>query len=332
MSELVPIGEHAESDVVVAKLHVARRALTQARTIQESKKVADISKALGIYSRQQQLGKELEQEAKAIFLEAMRRCGEMLLETDRHEGGRPKITGSDLVPVSAPPTLKDMTLSKKESALAQKLAALPSEMFEQIKSGAIKITEAFRRILASKTEELRLVEPTGKYRVIYADPPWSYGNTMPEGTTEQRDHYPVMSLADICAEPVKNQYAEDNAVLFLWVTSPILEESFQVIEAWGFKYKASFVWDKIKHNMGHYNSVRHELLLIATRGSCQPDQRKLFDSVVSIERQEHSRKPEFFYEIIETLYPIGKRLEMYRRGAPRAGWDAYGYEAEYAAA
>src|SRR5262252_2890357 len=111
--------------------------------------------------------------------------------------------------------------------------------------------------------------PTEKYRVIYSDPPWSYGNTQPDYHPEQRDHYPVMELKDICALPVA-EWVEDNAVLFLWATSPILEEAFQVVHAWGFKYKASFVWDKIKHNMGHYNSVRHEFLLICVRGSCQP--------------------------------------------------------------
>jgi hypothetical protein len=128
-----------------------------------------------------------------------------------------------------------------------------------------------------------------KYRVIYADPPWSYGDKQNiEGLGGAVKHYPTMPLQDICALPVP---AADNAVLFLWVTSPLLEDSFKVINAWGFKYKSSFVWDKVAHNMGHYNSVRHEFLLIATRGSCTPDVPKLLDSVVSIERTEHSRKP-----------------------------------------
>ena len=162
------------------------------------------------------------------------------------------------------------------------------------------------------------------YRVIYADPPWTYGNTQPDYHTEQRDHYPLMSMADICAMPI-SKIAEDNAVLFLWVTSPILEESFQVIRAWGFEYKTSFVWDKIKHNMGHYNSVRHEFLLVCVRGSCPPDVPKLFDSVQSIERTEHSVKPEEFRGIIDTIYPHGKRIELFARKRAE-GWDAYGYE------
>jgi N6-adenosine-specific RNA methylase IME4 len=129
-----------------------------------------------------------------------------------------------------------------------------------------------------------------------------------------------MPLQDICALPVP---AADNAVLFLWVTSPLLEDSFKVINAWGFKYKSSFVWDKVAHNMGHYNSVRHEFLLIATRGSCTPDVPKLLDSVVSIERTEHSRKPKEFREMIDTLYPVGDRLEMFAREASE-GWDVWG--------
>jgi N6-adenosine-specific RNA methylase IME4 len=169
-------------------------------------------------------------------------------------------------------------------------------------------------------------EPTEKVRIVYADPPWSYGNVMPDGTSEPRDHYPVMDLKAICAIPVR-EWVADDAVLFLWVTAPILEESFQVVRAWGFEYKASFVWDKIKHNMGHYNSVRHEILLICTRGSCQPDKQQLFDSVQSIERGKHSQKPIEFYDIIETLYTHGRKLEMFARAA-RDGWDVYGHLAE----
>jgi N6-adenosine-specific RNA methylase IME4 len=117
-----------------------------------------------------------------------------------------------------------------------------------------------------------------------------------------------------------------DAVLFLWVTSPLLEECFPVIKAWGFKYKTSFVWDKIRHNYGHYNSVRHELLLVCTRGSCTPDVQKLFDSVQSIERTDkHSEKPEEFRTIIETLYPHGKRIELFARTVSN-GWDTWGNE------
>ena len=135
-----------------------------------------------------------------------------------------------------------------------------------------------------------------------------------------------MSLDDICALPVK-ECVGDDAVLFLWATSPMLMDAGRVIEAWGFRYKTSFVWDKVRHNLGFYNSVRHEFLLIATRGSCTPDVKRLIDSVQVIERSNrHSEKPEEFRKIIETLYTHGAKVELFARKQSE-GWTAWGNQA-----
>jgi N6-adenosine-specific RNA methylase IME4 len=169
--------------------------------------------------------------------------------------------------------------------------------------------------------------PESKYRVIYADPPWSYAtpqHSQSAQATRLDNHYQSMSMAELCDLPIHG-ISQPDAVLFIWVTSPLLFQSLQVISAWGFTYKASFVWDKVKHNVGHYNSVRHELLLICTKGSCLPDSNKLTDSVQSIERTGHSTKPEEFRDIIDTLYPHGKRIELFARKETK-GWDTYGNE------
>lgn len=167
--------------------------------------------------------------------------------------------------------------------------------------------------------------PKGKYRIIYADPPWKYNDKQETNLLGGViKHYPTMTINELCN--IKLPEIEDNAVLFLWTTSPLLEESFEIINAWGFKYKSSFIWDKIKHNMGHYNSVRHEFLLIAIKGSCQPDVKKLFDSVQTIERtKKHSEKPEKFREIIDTIYPNGNRIELFARNK-HDKWDTFGNE------
>lgn len=166
-----------------------------------------------------------------------------------------------------------------------------------------------------------------KYNIIYADPPWSYGdkqNSSCRGGAIK--HYQTMKTSEICLLPIKN-IIKENSVLFLWVTSPLLEECFEVIKSWGFKYKASFVWDKVLHNMGHYNSVRHEFLLICTKGSFTPQVKKLFNSVQRIERtKKHSQKPEEFRNIIDTLYPTGERIELFARQYAD-GWDRWGLEA-----
>jgi len=228
-------------------------------------------------------------------------------------------------------TLSDVGINKTDSPKFRLFARLSENKFDsyinETKEQGKELTSAGLYRIALKDsipENEEPSKPTGKYRVIYADPPWKYSNVMPDYFIEQAHHYKTMSLTDIC-NFFAMDIAEDNAVLFLWTTSPILEDAFKVINAWGFHYKASFIWDKVKHNMGHYNSVRHEFLLIATRGSCQPDVKELFDSVQTIEREDHSKKPDKFRDIIETLYPNGKRIQLWAR-TPYEGWDNYGNE------
>ena len=186
--------------------------------------------------------------------------------------------------------------------------------------------------------------PDGKWSVIYADPPWKYDSGEQHSTEDQATvitdsvpddivhteasavHYKPKTIKELCEMDIKSM-AADNAVMFFWVTSPLLAECFEVITAWGFTYKTSFVWDKIAHNVGHYNSVRHELLLICTRGSFKPTMEpvKLVDSVQSIERTEHSKKPGEFRQIIEMLYPDEKYIELFAR-EHADGWDVWGDE------
>ena len=75
---------------------------------------------------------------------------------------------------------------------------------------------------------------TKQYGIIYADPPWHYDRKHGSGVAE--NHYPTMSIEEICALPVSELAAKDSA-LFLWATFPQLNEAFRVIDAWGFKYK-----------------------------------------------------------------------------------------------
>lgn len=200
---------------------------------------------------------------------------------------------------------------------------------EGVKEGTTSVLQARREVTRREKREAPPL-PSDKYRVVYADPPWSYGNSGVIGDDNYgraARHYPSMTIEELCAMGAAvRAMVEDDAVLFLWVTSPLLEECFSVIHAWGFRYKTSFVWDKVRHNFGHYNSVRHELLLVCTRGSCTPDNPTLYDSVQSIERSEvHSQKPEAFRAIIDTLYTHGRRIELFARTAA-VGWEAWGSE------
>jgi len=180
------------------------------------------------------------------------------------------------------------------------------------------------------------------YRVIYADPPWTFATYSRKGKGRSAEaHYDCMSMEDIKALPVA-QWAADDCVLFLWTTDPLLEKAFEIIRAWGFTYKTvGFYWAKLNkqtpasHNrdfftgLGFWTRANPELCLLATRGKPhrrRADVRKLIVSP----RREHSRKPDEAYERIEALCE-GPYLEMFAR-FPRPGWDHWGIDPELPAA
>lgn len=164
-----------------------------------------------------------------------------------------------------------------------------------------------------------------KYPVIYADPPWRYEHVKTESRAIE-NQYPTMALDEICALPL-GDVTTDDALLFLWATSPKLAEALRVVESWGFTYRTSMVWVKDQIGMGYYARQRHELLLIATKGEPPvpaPEDRP--DTVVTAPRGEHSEKPDIFYRVIERMYPTLPRLELFAREA-REGWDRWGNQA-----
>jgi N6-adenosine-specific RNA methylase IME4 len=83
--------------------------------------------------------------------------------------------------------------------------------------------------------------PTGSFRVVYADPPWSFKRWSDIGKGRSAEkHYPAMPLDNIKAMSVADLAAKDCALL-MWATFPRLPDAIDVIEAWGFKYSTSAV-------------------------------------------------------------------------------------------
>ena len=177
---------------------------------------------------------------------------------------------------------------------------------------------------ARAKEPMPVSDLAAPFGVIYADPPWRYEYAIDRSDSIEA-HYPTLSLEDICALPVE-EIAEPDCVLFLWSPSPKLAEAISVIPAWGFSYRTCMVWDKETIGAGYYARQQHELLLIAIRGEPKTP---LFDdrpvSVLRARRREHSRKPDEFYRIIERMYPLAKKVELFCR-TPHPGWASWGDE------
>jgi N6-adenosine-specific RNA methylase IME4 len=171
-------------------------------------------------------------------------------------------------------------------------------------------------------EEIRLANEPQKFSVILADPAWEYDFSLSDSRQIENQYLPS-SLEDM--KRLRVPAAEDS-VIFMWATSPKLEQAFELMAAWNFEYKTCMVWVKDQIGMGYYARQRHELLLIGARGSLElPDPSVRPDSVISAPRTDHSEKPEESYGLIETMYPTYNKLEMFARNK-RDGWEVWGDE------
>ena len=172
-----------------------------------------------------------------------------------------------------------------------------------------------------------------KYKIIYADPPWSFRTWSKKGVEKKsaQSHYPCMKKEDIQSIPIKH-ISDENCILFLWVTFPCLKEGLELIEQWGFRYKTcGFTWVKRnrKQNtwfwgLGYWTRSNAELCLIATKGNPKRVSRSVHQIVDSAVR-EHSRKPDEVRDRIVELCGNVSRIELFARQKIE-GWDCWGDE------
>ena len=172
-----------------------------------------------------------------------------------------------------------------------------------------------------------------RFGCLLADPPWSYECTSP--TTDDWDnpawasvshYYQTMSVENICAMPVRDIAAPDS-VLFLWATVPLMPEAFAVMKAWGFHYKTMLTWEKENgKGMGYWFRGITEHLLLGVRGGVKAF-RSPIRNMIRNRVGPHSAKPQQAHDIIESVTPGMKRLELFAR-LHRPGWSAWGDQVE----
>lgn len=335
-----------EEQNALAKLGDATRMLAEVRDAPSAKKLMDLAAAAEVYAKKAQLGLDAVNLAMGIKLDAARKLGEYLKRTPKAKGsdygGRAPIDGTREEPSNPPPTLAELGISKKLSAEAQRLASIPEDTFAKVKAGEIKPSIALRDQKRATLSTRIASLPDGKFRVIYADPPWKYGDEragLDAADSAAEGQYPTMPTAQICDLAADGRHVSDlaapDAVLFMWATFPLLVDALDVIKAWGFKYKTAIIWDKQRSNLGNYHDARAELLMIATRGSCPIEINTRPKQVQSIARGRHSAKPEEFRDLIDQLYPSGPAVELFRRGSKIQTkvrtWAIWGNESEAAA-
>lgn len=328
-----------------------RQAVAACVQIDEAAKIHDQAACLAAYARQRD-DREVERWLAEIKVRAAAKIGELSRQLKHGQGGRPKnlLPGGTSFPQRNPgknEVLKHAGISPVKASQFEELSIRPTEAERYYddcratgKAPSLRGFNLSQKIdrRADKEVELarstaRLSEATGKqlYSVIYADPPWKYVTWSLSGTDRLPD-YPTMTLKQVCALGPDIPAAK-HCTLFLWITNPLLFKGGpEVLEAWGFEYKANFVWVKPTKGIGHWNGGRHETLLLATRGKPPaPALGMEFDSVIEAARgKRHSEKPEAAAKMIERMFPNQVWFEMFAR-VRRPGWISFGNELPAAA-
>jgi N6-adenosine-specific RNA methylase IME4 len=184
--------------------------------------------------------------------------------------------------------------------------------------------------------DLRTFVGRERFATVLIDPPWRFANRTGKMAPEHKRlaRYETMSIEEICALPV-DQVARDRAHLYLWVPNALLPWGLQAMQAWGFEYKTNLIWHKVRKDggpdgrgVGFYFRNVTEMLLFGIRGknnrTLAPGRRQV--NFLATRKQEHSRKPDEQYAIIESCSE-GPYLELFARGR-RDGWTSWGAQAD----
>ena len=343
------------------KYDAACRALAEAVTADEVMTIRLEAKAIEVVAR---VAKDvtLEIGARKLRTRAEIKLGDMLAEAEAagliaSRGGQTKNKGSDSEP--SPATLKEIGVDKKLSARSRRLSDLGHEAvesmlvrFEDESLGrgrlALDILEAQERdALQQRRRDLEqelsdasaLLAGGRRFPNIYADPATKFLSGF--GARSIENHYITMTTEQLCALPVKDR-ALQAARLLIWSTVPQLANTFKIAEAWGFPdYSSHIVWDKTSPDhpneggTGHVFINQHELLLYFKRGNpAGPTRGTQALSIYREHKREHSRKPDYFRDMITEFTGGQDVLELFARvdaehPLPR-NFTAWGNEAEQA--
>lgn len=181
--------------------------------------------------------------------------------------------------------------------------------------------------------------PDGGFGFIMADNPWKFANFGAKKHGAARGHYAGISAEQLSEIPV-GELAANNSILGMWSTWPKLEESLQVMKAWGFDYVTGLPWIKtspasgtIRTGIGFWVQSTSEFILFGRKGNAKaplrsketPVQKGLLcgsELQFYAPVKDHSSKPLTIYDWAVSRLK-GPYLELFARNQIH-GWTCVG--------
>ena len=304
----------------------AKQQLAQIRDIETGVEYLNKVKAIETWAKAEKKDAELQNIIAEQKLRTQRILGGLLNESDLMSRKKDSVS------------LSDFDLNYRQSHEFQKIASLPQEIFDEeiatakqesekrielTTSRLLKVAKKIDREkdLKQQKEVINKLDYTkllDEYDVLVVDPAWGYNRTYDPDASRVANPYPSMSLQEIKNIDLPSS---DNSVLWLWSTHAYLYDAKDILEHWGFEYKATLVWNKDKMGMGNWLRMQCEFCLLGIKGNPTYENTKYRD-IITEKGREHSRKPECFYDMVNDIC-IGTKLDYFSR-EQRGGWYSYG--------
>jgi ParB-like chromosome segregation protein Spo0J len=266
-----------------------------------------------------------------------------------------KVVGTSLDQGDELDALAKLSEPKRDELIARAAAGKPVTAKTAVKG---EVRAAREVELAKKIAAGNLALPEKRYGVILADwprKPWAWSDET--GFDRAPDnHYATQTFrwAIDTFAPMIQKLAAQDAMLVMWTTPASLIDDIEIMVEAGFcalrprsadgrllrggdgealaavspgggSYRSHQIWDKVLVGMGRWFRDRHELVMVGVRGKVPcPAPGTQAQSLFAARRGEPSAKPDFVAAEIDRLWPHLPKIELFRRGAARPGWDAWG--------
>jgi hypothetical protein len=189
---------------------------------------------------------------------------------------------------------------------ARQLHREHADLANQVHGGQLTLRAARRRLRPAPEPS---VSNDRNISILYADPAWP---------TPSLTRDPAVEVALNAIRQRKRLIAPGDAGLFLWVMTPWLHVAVSLLQDWGFTYQAALPW--IEPAEPGLPVCRH-ICLVATRGVLALTTPWPDGAVITMSA-EPGDKPPVIFELVETLFPTGDRVDLFPRDAVRPGWTA----------